>query len=268
RAWGDFDVATIKRVGKRAAVNGFIGALAAGKLTKLIDAKMASTVAPMLEDLGINLENEGLQIVAKGSRDWIIGQITSPVNTTANVIMDVAIDGKQPPKSWGDFYDRVASEFVHSAQMGAVITTLAHGAEATRSGAPPPTEHPTAAPAGTTHPSPASEGPGVAEPAGVAPGTEGRGPSSPAATNRPPEPATRPAPAPRPEAGPARREVRALVNAMERHAAHWPGMNAGERLRGLAPLVDAVLAPRDIPPVRMASGEIGTANKAEFDFRT
>ncbi len=151
REWGDFDVAAIKRAGKRAAVNGFIGALAAGKLTKLIDGKVARYVAPVLEDAGINLDNAGLQFVAKGTRDWIVGQIMSPANTVANTMMDVAIDGKQPPKSWGEFYDRIADDFKQSAEMGGVMVALAHGAQATHGttapageGAPPPRKAPPA----------------------------------------------------------------------------------------------------------------------------
>ncbi|HTI35084.1 MAG TPA: hypothetical protein VL422_15515, partial [Miltoncostaea sp.] len=74
--------------------------------------------------------------------------------------------------------------------------------------------------------------------------------------------------APRPEAGAPRREARNLTNDLEQVASQWPGMNAGERLRALERPVDAVLAARDIPPTRLAAGEVDLANGAVFDFPT
>ncbi len=94
--------------------------------------------------------------------------------------------------------------------------------------------------------------------------------ATPRATPEPPAPSPAPgaeaAPA-RPEAGPARTEARALANAMEQNAAHWPGMTVPQQLDSLARVSEGVLAPQGIPPVRVSAGEGIASDHAQFDFR-
>ena len=154
REWGAFDVDAIKKTGKREAISGFAGALVAGKLTQLADAGVARYVAPILEDAGINLDSEGLQIVAKGGRDWVVSQIASPANTVVNTALDVAIDGKSPPKNWGEFYDRVVSDLAQNAEMSGVLVTLGHGIQSSHGVTPPGGEPAPPRPAGEPTPTP------------------------------------------------------------------------------------------------------------------
>ena len=105
-------------------------------------------------------------------------------------------------------------------------------------------------------PEPAAPAPAPERPV---PSAEPAAPAAPAATAQGPAAAA----APRPEAGPARSEARALANSMEVLGSRWTGMNGGERLRGMEPIVNAVLAPRDVPPARVSSGEVNVANGAD-----
>jgi hypothetical protein len=136
REWGNFDVGAIKRAGIRETINGFTGALMAGKLTQLVNAKAAQWVVPFLEDAGINLNNEGLQFMTKFARDWMIGLATSPASSALNVAEDIVLDKKPPPKDWGEFFDRVNDEFKRNAVVGAVMVGVGHSLQPTFGTAP------------------------------------------------------------------------------------------------------------------------------------
>jgi len=111
---------------------------------------------------------------------------------------------------------------------------------------------------------PAGDGPAAVSDPGALPDAAPRVP----AADAPAAAADQVAVGTRPESGPARREARDLADGMEQLGSHWPGLDVEGRLTAMAPIVDRVLAPRDIPPVRVAEGEASNANGAVFDFPT
>ena len=78
REWGDFDYAKIAKVGGKAAVTAFIGAVTGGKMGELVAGSFARYAAPWLAEAGINLNSKGMQILGSMGLNWISTAGSSP----------------------------------------------------------------------------------------------------------------------------------------------------------------------------------------------
>ncbi len=269
--------------GVTGAVGGKLGEELVGAIGKQVAGRAAKASAEAAEQAGVKIA------LGKG-----VGQAAQMADE-ASLAMKVALEGGNIAGSAAattavtgenQFTPEALLQSILMNQLGKIRgggggPAAPEGAPVHEGGAPPaggeatgprPAAEPAARPAEGTVPVPEPTVP-AARPAGEAarPAAEAAPPASDTAPARPPSggPGGPGGPdAARPEAGAPRREARNLTNDLEQVASHWPGMNAGERLRALERPVENVLAAKGVPPARLAAGEVNLANGAVFDFPT
>jgi hypothetical protein len=154
-----FDVARIAKRGARDVVAGFVGGVVAGRFSKVLSARVGGWVGRIpqatLDKYGI-ARAELLTNAEQLFLGWVAATASSPLATTAGVLMDSAMAGKLSVRTWGDFSGMVFDDLVASAALGGFLTYANHKLPPRPGGRPAPAPAPPAPTPPASKPRPAA----------------------------------------------------------------------------------------------------------------
>jgi hypothetical protein len=151
REWFDWDLKRIADVGARQAVQGFVGAVVGGSLSRLIKG----SAGLLLTKMGIGkVENKALVLAGDLITDWLSAEGSVPFQHAAGLLVDRVEGNPQSFTGWGDFFsqswDAMTGDAAYNVFMTGLGRAVATSHEPTTSdtgGTAPPPEHATPGPA-------------------------------------------------------------------------------------------------------------------------
>ncbi len=135
----DFDWGAIVRRGATDAINGFVGALAGGALTRVFQRSFGSFLANISDDvlLELGLTRDAFLTPAQQFIAEFLGGIGSSPLTTAVTAVVNAAGGGNPPRNAQEFVDLVVQDMVQGGAIQLFLGGLMHFHGRTGGGAPP-----------------------------------------------------------------------------------------------------------------------------------
>ncbi|WP_217912776.1 hypothetical protein [Miltoncostaea marina] len=264
----EFDFGRIAKRGAKDVVAGFVGGVVAGRFSDAVRGRLAQWVTGLSDEAlatyGVARE-ELLTGAERFFAEWVGGIGASPFSTTAQVLMDRALEGRWQVRSFGDFAGLVVDDMAQGAALDGFLAfagraARGRGGAAHDAPAGPPPPLPPAAGDAPAPARPAAAGPAAA-PAPV-PAPTGGSPAAPAG----PAPARAPGQARAPEPAGAASRVREGGTDLSWSVLGHPGtgLRSAEALLNVTDAAGRVPAPAAGTPMQHYVAQLAAPIQAEL----